>query len=270
MVSCTRITDIDDPRVSAYRSLKVRHPGGSGTFIVESRPAVRKLLRTDLEPVSCLTTEKSYEAFREEAPGLDRKNVPVYLMEKSAIEDVIGFRFHLGIMMEVRSPLRVSAGNTADSWRSPHLLVALNGVHDPQNVGLIARNAAAFGADALIADADTFEPFYRKVARISMGSIFDLNVAYEPDLAECLSRLRGKYGTKIVVTSPEDSCIDLAKADLSGNVCIVLGNEAAGASKEIIDLADMKVRIPIFYERADSLNVACTSAVFLHEAGKVR
>ena len=132
------------------------------------------------------------------------------------------------------------------------------------------RNAAAFGADALIVDPGTHEPFYRKVARISMGSVFNIPVSYEEDLADALKGVKEKYGTRIVVPSPVTSERDINETDLSGNICIVLGNEASGASADMMDIADVKVRIPLCFERADSLNVACASAVFLHRASLSR
>jgi len=264
------IKNADDPRVSEYRSLKVRHPEKDDIFIVESKPIIKTLLQTNLEVISCLTTHSVYDEFRTQVSDSLKKEVPFYLMEKSQIEDIIGFRFHQGIMAAVKSPKKMSIKDRMSAWPSPHQLVALNGVHDPQNVGLIIRNAAAFGTDTLIVDGKSYEPFYRKVVRISMGSIFNIPLAYETDLLPVFQSLKKNFGTKIVVTSPDNNCQDVHTADLSGNICLVLGNEFSGVSREIMDIADLSVKIPLFFDKADSLNVASASAIFLYEISRQR
>jgi TrmH family RNA methyltransferase len=155
-------------------------------------------------------------------------------------------------------------------WPNPHVIVALNGVHDPQNVGLIIRNCAAFRVAVVIVDGKTHEPFYRKVVRVSMGAVFHQPLAYEPDLVPALRLLKEKYGTRIIVTSHKPPAVPLSQADLSGNICFVLGNEAAGIDPGIAKLAAMTVTIPFASERIESLNVASASAVCLFEAQRVR
>jgi tRNA G18 (ribose-2'-O)-methylase SpoU len=266
MNNVTEIKDIQDPRIAPYRSLKMHHPEKDGLFIAESRPAVMSLLHSDMDIVSCLTTRDQYEKFSEQAAHIDNKNIQFYLMKKKDIEDVIGFKFHHGIMMAAKCPERRSVKDLSESWPSPHLLVVMNGIHDPQNVGLITRNAAAFGADTLIVDENTYEPYYRKVVRISMGSIFKLPVAHENNLVPVLNGLKNKCSTKIVVTSLEEGSVSLEEADLSGNLCLVFGNEASGASKALTDIADLKVRVPHIFSKVDSLNVACASSICLYQA----
>ncbi|MBD3426801.1 MAG: hypothetical protein GF409_06180 [Candidatus Omnitrophica bacterium] len=266
MKTVTRIDDINDPRVLPYRSLKMRHPDKDGLFVVESKPAVKALLESGMDIVSCLTTPRIYREL--EMP--DKRNIRFYLMEKKAIEDVIGFRFHHGVMMAARLPKRRDLEKIPVDFSRPHLVVALNGVHDPQNVGMIIRNAAAFGADALVVDAGTYEPFYRKVSRISMGSVFKIPVAYEEDLAPALGTLRQKYGTKIVVSSLSPGAVSLEEADLSDRLCLVLGNEFSGASEKLAETADLSVRIPHEFGKVDSLNVSCAAAVCLYQASLKR
>lgn len=266
MKKITVIQDINDPRIAPYRSLKTKHPEQDGTFIAESAPVVQALLNTSLEITSCLTTEKFYKTFLERSPSARKKNIDTYLMKKEDIEDIIGFRFHHGIMMAVRSPEKNSIKDLLENRHGDHLLVALNGIHDPQNLGLIIRNAAAFGANALIVDGGTYEPYYRKTVRISMGAIFNIPIAYEPDLTGAFKHLKKEFNTKIIVTSPGEDNTDLAHIDLSGNICIVLGNELSGVSPDVLEAADQAVKIPILSDRADSLNVACTSSIFLYQA----
>ena len=130
---------------------------------------------------------------------------------------------------------------------------------------LIARNAAAFGVQALIVDDATYDPYYRKAVRVSTGAIFRLPVYYEDDLGASLIQLKKKYDTRIIAATPGRGASDISKVKLSGNICFVFGNEDKGISRRVLSVADAKVRIPIL-EAVDSLNVASAGAICLYEA----
>ncbi|MDP2913172.1 MAG: RNA methyltransferase, partial [Candidatus Omnitrophota bacterium] len=185
------------------------------------------------------------------------------------IEEIIGFRFHRGIMAVGYCPKKLTVSGALKTLKRPLFLVALNAVNDPQNVGLIARNAAAFGVQALIVDHATYDPYYRKAVRVSMGAIFRLPVCYEDDLGRALSALKKKHDTRIIAATPGRGTSDIAKVELSGNICFVFGNEDKGVSRGVLNIADAKVRIPIS-KTIDSLNVASASAVCLYEASRHR
>jgi tRNA G18 (ribose-2'-O)-methylase SpoU len=102
-----------------------------------------------------------------------------------------------------------------------------------------------------------------------MGTIFRLTVCYEDDLVSGLIRLQKKYGTRIIAATPGRGADDIARAGLSGNICLVFGNEDKGVSRGILNIADARVRIPI-RKAVDSLNVASASAVCLYEASRRR
>jgi TrmH family RNA methyltransferase len=166
-------------------------------------------------------------------------------------------------------PKKLKTTEALKEPRRPLFLVAFNAVNDPQNVGLIARNAAAFGVQALIVDNATYDPYYRKAIRVSMGTIFRLPVYYDYDLKESLSWLKKRYNMRIIAAACGMDSEVIAGTKLSGSVCIVFGNEDKGISREILDIADAKVRIPVS-RNVDSLNVACASAVCLYEASRRR
>ncbi|MFA6079397.1 MAG: RNA methyltransferase [Candidatus Omnitrophota bacterium] len=240
-----------------------------GIFIAEGPRVVKALSKTNIEAISSLATEYSYKKYRPYLLKLVKRGAPVYISDNDTIEDVIGFRFHQGLMVAARSPKKLPFSMIAGEQRSARLLVALDRVNDPQNVGLVVRNAAAFGADALIVDPGSYDPYYRKAVRVSVGSIFNLPVAYETEIAPFLKRLKKDYDTRIIVTSPGHGATDIKKTDLSGNVCFVFGNEDTGVSDKVLKLADRIVKVPIS-RNVDSLNVACTSAICLHEAAEAR
>jgi len=260
-----RIKDIEDPRIAPYKSLKTRHPKNDGLFVVENAPSVKALLESEIDVVSCVTTDHLYETYRKVAADSGKSNIVFYLMRKSDIENLIGFRFNHNVMMAAKLPEKRRFSRIERLLPSPRFVVGLNNVHDPQNVGLITRNIAAFGANAMVVDSETHEPYYRKVARVSMGSLFRVKIAYEDNLEEFLKIIKDK-GTRVIVPSLSDDSTDLDRADFTGDICIIMGNEAEGASRAIRELADVRVRIPHHFEKVDSLNVACASSILMFQA----
>lgn len=264
-VKTYNVKNIEDPRLAPYKTLKTRSPEKDGLFITENVPSVKALLESDLEVVSCVTTAKTLKNFQDKIARSRRSGITFYLMERPDIENLIGFKFHHGIMMAARLPARKPFPEVANELPADHLAVALNGVHDPQNVGLITRNLAAFGADVMVVDEKTHEPYYRKVTRISLGAIFKIKIAYENSLPGFLAKQKSK-GTKIIVPSLSRDALEINQTDLRGKVCVVMGNEYAGASEEVLALADETIRIPQMFDKADSLNVACASSIILYQA----
>ncbi len=146
------------------------------------------------------------------------------------------------------------------------LIVICDGLQDPGNLGTVIRTADAAGADAVVLLPGTCDAYMPKTIRATAGSIFNLPLVYSTieDLREWLE----ENGIKLIITTA-DAGVSLFDADLKGPSALVFGNEARGISSEIRQAADMAIRIPI-QGRAESLNVAAASAVFLYEAVRQR
>ncbi len=259
----------DDPRLAAYRSLKGKSLEKDGIFVAEGEKVVKCMLDSACAIASSLISVDTVSRYKSLLAMMAKRGATIYVADNRLIEEIIGFRFHKGIMAVGYCPKKLTVSASIKKNRRPLLLAALNAVNDPQNVGLIARNASAFGADALIVDHATYDPYYRKAVRVSMGAIFRLPVYYEDDLKSSLIKLKKEYGTRIIVAAPGRVSSDIGKVDLSGNICFVFGNEDKGVSGAILGIADARVRIPIS-KAIDSLNVASASAVCLYEASRRR
>jgi tRNA G18 (ribose-2'-O)-methylase SpoU len=267
--SFVAIHDPDDPRLAAYNSLKGKSLEKDGIFIAEGEKVVKSMAESGCLIASCLTASGAITKYGSLFAIMAKKGAPVYVAADELIEEIIGFRFHKGIMAVGYCPKKLTVSDALKGPKHPLFLVALNAVNDPQNVGLIARNAAAFGVEALIVDHATYDPYYRKAVRVSMGAIFRLPVCYEDDLGSSLIQLKKKHDTRIIAATPGRGAVDIAKVELSGNICFVFGNEDKGISRKILSIADARVRIPIS-KAVDSLNVASASAVCLYEASRYR
>ena len=259
----------DDPRLTAYNSLKGKSLEREGIFIAEGEKVVKSMVEAGCRIESCLTASGATTRYKLLLTAIAKRGAHVYAAADKLIEEIIGFRFHKGIMAVGYCPKKITISDAFKIPKRPLLLVALDAVNDPQNVGLIARNAAAFGVGALIVDDASYDPYYRKAVRVSMGAIFRLPVCYEKDLASSLLSIKKKYDTRIVAATPGRGAIDISEVKLSGNICFVFGNEDKGVSRPVLNIADVKVRIPIS-NTIDSLNVASASAVCLYEASRRR
>ena len=259
------INNPNDSRISIYRSLKGKQLDKDGIFIAEGQRVIQALLKTDLQVISALMTEKWLQRLRGQLNRKIKKGTRVYIMGQREIEGLVGFGLHQGVMAAAKAPAKLSLERAWRSWNRPHLLLAINGIKDAENIGLIVRNSVAFGVDAIIVDKNSSDPYLRRAVRVSIGTIFSMPVVYADCLSAALMWLKKKFGTRIIAAAADVKGEILNKTDLSGNICFVFGSEDHGLSKDIIKLADSIVKIPIS-GKLDSLNVSSASAIFLHQA----
>ncbi len=272
------VTSLNLPELQPYRTLRrpIEHIR-DGIFVAEGEKVVRRLLSSDLTIVSMLMTPQWYkQLFNTEhlsfiTPSLQLSTIQqqtIFLAEKFLLESIVGFNLHQGIMAVANVPEARTLEETITGITQPHLLIALDGLVNSENVGVIVRNCAAFGVDGIIVGETSSSPYLRRAVRNSMGAVFGLPVVHSSNLVESLSMIKKNYSTKIIAANlGEDNSIHTT--DLSGNICIVLGNEGEGISKSVLNACDMSVTIPMM-NGTDSLNVASASAVFLYEARKQR
>ncbi len=141
-------------------------------------------------------------------------------------------------------------------------LVFLDQVRDPGNMGTLMRVADAAGVKALLVSERSADIYNPKVVRASAGSLVHLPLFIEMDLKTVADRLR-KKGYTIVATATQGD-LTFWDYEWSSNTMVIMGNEAWGIPEEDLELADVKVSIPIF-GRAESLNVAAAAALILYE-----
>ena len=144
---------------------------------------------------------------------------------------------------------------------SSDLILALDDIQDPGNLGTIIRTADSVGLKQILISKGTADPYNSKVIRSTMGAIFRVNIIECDDLVKILKDVK-ENNFNIMVTSLQANK-SIYELDLKQNV-VVIGNEAKGVSKEIIDLADNKVIIPML-GKTESLNASIATGVILYE-----
>ncbi|MBB5752298.1 tRNA G18 (ribose-2'-O)-methylase SpoU [Prosthecomicrobium pneumaticum] len=255
------IDDPSDPRLDPYRAVRERDlVGRAGLFVAEGEVVLRMLAASRrFAAVSALIVDKRRDKLADLLAALD-PDVPVYLVPQAVIDTVAGFEIHRGILALGRRPEPVPADALLAGLPARALVVAAVGIANHDNMGGIFRNAAAFGAAAVLLDPTSCDPLYRKAIRVSVGGVLAMpfaRLAAEDDLPDLLAR----HGFTAFALSPQGSTrlADLARPP---RAAVILGAEGPGLPAALLARTHT-VRIPMA-AGFDSLNVATTSGIVLH------
>ena len=141
------------------------------------------------------------------------------------------------------------------------IIVVLDGIQDPGNLGTIIRTLDSAGLKQIILSEKTADPYNPKVIRSTMGAIYRVNIIKSKNIVGTLKEIK-KHKFDIVATSleTEDSIYDIEYK----NKAIIIGNEANGVSKEVMELANKKIKIPML-GKTESLNAAVATGIILYE-----
>ena len=169
------IASLDDPHVAPYRNLKDRdllaragERPDAGLFIAEGEHVVKRLLASSYETESVLLSEQRVEEIAPLVPA----DVPVYVTRRELMHEIVGFKFHSGVLAAGRRPKPQTIDEVVPKDKSDLLLVVLPEVASVENIGSLVRIAAGFAADALVLGQHCHDPFFRQAIRVSMGTVF--------------------------------------------------------------------------------------------------
>ncbi len=266
MNNIIEITDFHAPELDVYTRLSEvqllnREFPEKGMFIAESPKVIERALDAGYEVVSCLMEKKHIEG--EGKDILARiGDVPVFCAEFDILTQLTGFKLTRGMLCAMRrKPLLSVKEICKDTSR----IVILDKVMNPTNVGAIIRSAAALGMDAVLLTPGCSDPLYRRAARVSMGTVFQIEWTFLP--SDSLDEIKD-LGFKTVAMALKDNSLSINDPRLNAEdkLAIIMGTEGDGLSDETIDGCDYTVKIPM-YHGVDSLNVAAASAVAFYALG---
>lgn len=263
------VSSLDDPGLQPYRTLRrpLEHQH-SGIFVGEGEKVVTRLLESELEVLTILLTPE-WLAVCHSLLETKTGDVRVFVAPKQLLESIVGFHLHQGIMAVAKIPSPLTLREALERSSKPRLLVAVDGLTNAENLGVLVRNCAAFGVDALLVGETSSSPYLRRAVRNSMGTLFDLAVVHVADLVEALGELRSAHGVRVIAAHPHAEKNALPATSMVGDCCLVFGSEGSGIREKVLAACDEAVEIPM-EKGVDSLNVASASAVFLFEARRQR
>lgn len=276
-VEVLRIDSLDDERLDAYvrlteRELRCVLEPQKGIFIAESAKVIERAVRAGYEPVSFLLGERWLDQMM---PLFERlfvregaDPVPVFVASMELMEQLTGFNVTRGALAAFRRPRQIPVdeflgGVVEAAGERPVRVCVLEGIVDHTNVGAIFRSAAALNVDGILVSPTCCDPLYRRSARVSMGTVFQVPWTYLGEGG--ISELR-RLGFKTAAMALKSDSLPiydprLAKID---KLAIVLGTEGDGLAAGTIADCDYTVLIPMSHG-VDSLNVAAASAVAFYQ-----
>ena len=259
------LTSLDKKELAPYRTLRrpLEH-FTQGFFVAEGEKVVRRLLESGLQVYSLLCTPEWFACL---SPDLGGRDITVYAGTKELLQTIVGFHLHQGIMAVGRVPQSPPLETFIKTDTKAHLFVALDGLVNAENVGVLVRNCAAFGVDGILVGETSSSPYLRRAVRNSMGTVFKLPVFHTDDLATVL-RWLGEKSYQTIAAHPHHST-PLESISLHEKICVVFGSEGTGISGTILQACSGQVCIPMM-NNTDSLNVASASAVILYEISRRR
>jgi tRNA G18 (ribose-2'-O)-methylase SpoU len=272
-VRVEEIHSLDDPRVADYRDVKdADRLEKSNLFLTEGRLGVRRLIADSrFRARSVFVTKAALVGLSDVLAKLGEET-RIYLAGQGLLNEVVGYKMHRGCLAAAERGAPLSADEIlACRVTGRRLLVVLEDVTNPDNVGSVFRNARAFGADGILLTLRCTDPLYRKAVRVSMGGTLQMPFARVGSCAQAFETLR-TAGFTVVALTPEPGAtpVDEAARRLAckERVALAFGTEAEGLSPAALAAADMRACIAMA-PGVDSLNVATASGIALHCFGKL-
>ena len=269
MANIIEIHDFSDPALDVYARLTEnqllnRADPDNALFVAESPLVIGRALDAGCEPVSFLMERQHTQGKGREILARCCQDIPVYTADESVLTQLTGFHLTRGMLCAMRRPKLQSV---EDVCRDARRVVVLENVMNPTNIGAIFRSAAALGMDAVLLTAAGSDPLYRRAARVSMGTVFQVPWTYLPEDADWQDVLYS-YGFKTAAMALRDDSLSIADPRLREveKLAVVLGTEGDGLASETIAACDYTVKIPMSHG-VDSLNVAAASAVAFYQLG---
>ncbi len=275
------LDSIDDERVYAYTNLteiqlRNKLEPSKGLFIAESPKVIDRALAAGREPISLLVEEPWIDGMGETFSFIDEHwgiDVPVYVASPEQLKSLTGYRLHRGALSAMK---RWPLPSVEEVCRGARRIAVMENIVDHTNVGALMRSAAALDVDAVLVTPSCGDPLYRRAARVSMGTVFQIpwtriggdDKHYWP--FKGMDELHDLGFTTVAMALQDDS-ISLdelvrrlnnspEQSDHISRLALIFGTEGDGLSHHTISRADLTVKIPMSHG-VDSLNVAASSAV---------
>ncbi|MFT8704103.1 TrmH family RNA methyltransferase [Bifidobacterium aquikefiricola] len=275
------LEDLNDTRVAAYThltelQLRNRLEPAQGLFIAESPKVIVRALHAGVKPLSFLVEESWIDGMADTFADVDAhwgNEVPVFVAKPELLKTITGYRLHRGALSAMH---RWALPSVESICANATRIAVMENIVDHTNVGALMRSAAALSVDAVLVTPSCGDPLYRRAARVSMGTVFqvpwtricdDDDERWPTDGIKALHRLG--FVTASMALSDDSISLDelvarldspAEKSDHIDKLALIFGTEGDGLSHRTIADSDLTVKIPMS-AGVDSLNVAASSAV---------
>lgn len=255
------VADLQDERLDEYlrlseAHLRMRTDVENGLYIAESTKVVQRAINAGHSPRSFLLAQKHLGQLVAEFNRFP--DAPIFIGDDAQLQDLVGFHLHRGAMAAMNRPAPLDLDEVlAASSR----VAILEDIADHTNLGAIIRSASGLGIDAVLLTPKCVDPWYRRSARVSMGTVFDLPWVRLESWPQDIERLRA-HGYRMLAMELTENAVPLNEIQLAAGekAAMILGNEGRGVTDEALAAVDTTVIIPM-HRAVDSLNVGAASAI---------
>ena len=249
-----QVDDILQAELLIYKKIRENAFSADNSFIADSPKVVNLLLESEVKIKSILATQEYYDEFK---ALVERKEIEfLYVAEKKELEKVVGHTLHHNCMMHGTRPAQTELKNLGDN------VIMLDEISSSENVGSIARSAAALGVNSYLLPSKAPNPFNRRALRVSMGHSALLQTHIYEDIFGTIESLK-KSGYKIFAAEVTQSSTPLMEASVPRKWVLLMGHEGKGLSQKILNLCDEVVTIEM-QEGIKSFNVAVAASIIMY------
>jgi len=248
------INDINIPELHIYHQFREHAFTADESFVADSPKVVNLLLETDIEVRSILATQEYYENYSHLIEK--HKDAKLYIASKSLMQDIVGHKIHHNVMMHGTRPEQSSLNNLGDN------IIMLDEISSTQNIGSIARSAAAMGIDSYLLPTYGPHPWSRRALRVSMGHVAMLKTHLYKNISETILTLK-ENGYRIYAAEVTKDSTPLASVKVSKKWVLLMGHEGSGLSEEVINLCDEVVTIEMV-KGVKSFNVGVAASIMMY------
>jgi len=249
------IDDINLPELAIYHQFRDKAFTADESFIADSPKVVNLLLEEGVEVRSILATQEYYDDFQ---LLIENANVPkLYLATKETMQNLVGHKIHHNVMMHGTRPKQKALNELGDE------ILMLDEISSTQNIGSIARSAAAIGIDSYLLPIHGPHPYSRRALRVSMGHVSMLKVHQYESITDTIQTLKS-HGYRIYGAEVSENSTPLASVKVSSKWVLLMGHEGYGLSQEVMNLCDEIVTIEMM-DGVKSFNVAVAGSIMMYQ-----
>ena len=251
----THITDIHDQELNIYHQFREHAFKADGSFVADSPKVVNLLIEEKIKVSSILATQEYYDTYTSLLETVD--NATFYVATKEQMQNIVGHKIHHNVMMHGFRPKETTLDNLGDN------ILMLDEISSTQNIGAIARSAAAIGIDSYLLPSYGPHPYSRRALRVSMGHIAMLKTHIYTDMKETINTLKSN-GYRIYAAEVTKDSTPLASVKVVDKWVLLMGHEGSGLSQEVLELCDEVVTIEMM-EGVKSFNVGIAASIMMYQ-----
>jgi len=248
------IEDIHASELNIYHQFREHAFKVDGSFVADSPKVVNLLLESTIEIKSILATQVYYDTHK--ALIVTKKDAIFYLATKEQMQDIVGHKIHHNVMMHGIRPKDTALNDLDDH------IIMLDEISSTQNIGSIARSAAAIGIHSYLLPSYGPHPYSRRALRVSMGHVSLLKTHIYSDIAKTILTLKSQ-GYHIYAAEVTQGATLLNQVQAKEKWVLLMGHEGSGLSSEILDLCDEVITIEMT-EGVKSFNVGVAASLIMY------